>query len=163
MVYRHLQPRHLCGEDARAYVATHGTGAAVTAGVETGGLQVLRGDDKGWHPLNDASLGVGSVGLNVGGEFTKLYYSGSKNNLNANRFYGYRHEIVLSASLGIGFSGSFNAVYSRNVDNMGGFVIGWGGRIGAGVFNAGAEYNFGASGSSFKNIKKMIQKDKLRP
>jgi len=148
--------RHMFGPDAISYSATLSTGSAVTVGVEGGALNVLRGGDKGWHSLADASLGGGHVGLGVGGEFTKLYYSGSRSNITVGRFYGTRTEIVLSASLGAGPSVSANAVYSRNVDGMGGFTFGWGGGLGVGVLNVGGEINWGASGRNGNHVKQLI-------
>ena len=130
MVYRHLQPRHLCGEDARAYVATLGTGAAVTAGVETGGLQVLRGDEKGiWKSYTEIGNSIG-VDANFGVIGTKYYYGGKLNTLSfKNAFAGNSWQANFSA--GVGFF-DVGVSLSRSTKNIFGYrTYGLGGALGA--------------------------------
>lgn len=146
--------RHLFGPDARAWMATFGTGSAVTASIELGKLEILRGSEKGVHPICDASGGLGHSGLSVGGEFTKLYFSGNLSDIKASTFYGPRFEFNGSLSLGAGMGISANAIYSQT---KGGFVIGWGAGLNVGVYNIGAEINWGASGKNFQDVKKFIK------
>ena len=154
--------RHMFGPDAISKSATLSTGIAATAGLERGELEILRGPDKGTHPISDASLGAGYSGLSVGGEFTKLYYSGRYvSQIHAGVFYGTRTEIVLSA--GVGVNASVNAVYSGNSDGMGGFTFGWGAGLGVGaVPGFGAEINWGASHRDLRSVKGKVNKT-IRP
>lgn len=84
------QLRHLFGPDAISYVASLNASSLINLGAEKGKLLVLRGNQKGIHSLNEISGGLGGLDVSITGEMTKLYYSGSTNDISANTFYGAR-------------------------------------------------------------------------
>jgi hypothetical protein len=145
--------RHLFGPDAIVTTASLNGSAGVNVGAETGGLEVLRGSETGWYPINDVSSGVGLLDISLSLEVTKLYYSGSVRNIYANTFYGNRWEgnfsFVAGGSVGL------NVIYSRLPSKE--FVVGYGISygIGAGPMFSG-NINWGASGGNAKQLRDLI-------
>jgi RHS repeat-associated protein len=145
--------RHLFGPDAIATTASLNGSAGVNVGAETGGIEVLRGSETGWYPINDVSSGVGLLDVSLSLEVTKLYYSGTVRNIYANTFYGNRWEgnfsFVAGGSVGL------NVIYSRLPSNE--FVVGYGISYGIGVGSMfSGNINWGASGSNAKQLRDLI-------
>ena len=146
--------RHMFGPDAISGSGSLNVSSGVNAGVEGGGLIVLRGNEKGLHPITDVSGGVGTIDVSLTAEATSLYYSGSVGNIKASTFYGTRWEGNFSIDVGI--SVGVNASYARTT---GGFVLGIGPSIGIGASASliSGNINWGASGANGQQAKAYIQ------
>ena len=152
--------RHIFGPDAISTSGSFNGSSGVNLGAETGGLLVLRGENAGLYPINDISLGIGTVDVSWGVEITKLYYSGSVANIYSETFYGTRVEANLSFDVGV--SVGLNASYAYLPNNE--FVIGVGYCVGVGfsATSVAGNVNWGASGANANQIRNAINRELTR-
>lgn len=145
--------RHLFGQDANVGTLSLNGSSGVNVGVETGAIEILRGNDKGIHPITDVSTGIGGVEVTLTVELMKLYYSGSLKTLTLDKFYGPRYE--LNVGLADIIAGGITAIYSPVA--KGEYVFGYGAGIGIGVSPIGYfNVNYGASGKNPQHIRNIL-------
>ena len=82
------QSRHIFYSDAVNLTAGAEGSVGVTTGVESGGLFVLRGDEKGIYPYSEISGGIGSIHGSFALKGMLLYYDGSVEDIKSDMFYG---------------------------------------------------------------------------
>lgn len=150
--------RHLFSPDARSITTGFTVSSGVTAGAETGGLFILRGEEAGWHPYNDIGVGGGIFEAGASVKMTNLYYSGRESNIRAEIFYGARTEV----NVGLGALVSAGVTYTRGAQLPCGYrVHGVGYSVGVGI-GVSASINYGVAGQNRDDIRKLINSLKIK-
>ena len=104
------QFRHIFGPDAIYYGATTTFGPIIVVNLQRGYITLLRGPNAfKSYAVHTRGVGLSTPSPDISGEFLKLFYSGSTNNISIDSFTGKAFELSIGAKALGALSFSFSS------------------------------------------------------